>query len=246
MKVLHLDIETAPNLAHVWGLWQQNVALSQLMAPGYVLCWAAKWDGGREVFFDSEHQSSRRTMLQRVHKLLSEADIVVTYNGASFDLPTLNAEFVQQGMTPPSPYQHVDLLLAVRKRFRFPSNKLEYVSKALGVGSKVKHEGHPLWVACMNGEDRAWQRMRRYNENDVRLQERLYRRILGWIPNHPNHALYVDSDRPCCPNCGGTRLKSNGLRRTAAQVYRRYLCLKCGAWSRDTKKEHGAVTRRAT
>jgi chromosome partitioning protein len=31
LKVLLLDIETSPNLAHVWGIWQQNVGLSQLL-----------------------------------------------------------------------------------------------------------------------------------------------------------------------------------------------------------------------
>jgi len=31
MQILLLDIETAPNTAHVWGLWNQNVSLNQLM-----------------------------------------------------------------------------------------------------------------------------------------------------------------------------------------------------------------------
>ena len=33
MKILFLDLETSPNLAHVWGLWQQNVAIRVAGAP---------------------------------------------------------------------------------------------------------------------------------------------------------------------------------------------------------------------
>ena len=44
MKTLTLDIETAPQVAHVWGLWQQNVGLPQLLESGYVMCFAAKWE----------------------------------------------------------------------------------------------------------------------------------------------------------------------------------------------------------
>lgn len=240
MKILHLDIETAPNIAHVWGLWQQNVALNQLMVSGSILCWAAKWDGEPEIFFDSVHQSTPKKMLRGIHRLLNEADAVVTYNGVSFDMPTLNGEFAEHGMAPPAPYENIDLLLAVRKRFRFPSYKLEYVAGRLGVGSKVKHEGHPLWVRCMAGDEAAWRKMERYNKGDVRLQERLYHRILAWIPSHPNRALYVDDAKPMCPNCGSPDLARQGIRITRAQRYPRYQCRACGAWSRGKAKEPGS------
>lgn len=237
LRILHLDLETAPNLAHVWSLWKQDVSLSQLQAPGYVLCWAAKWDGEREVMFSSVHQSSPKAMLAAAHALLAEADVVVTYNGLTFDIPTLNAEFAQHGMAPPAPYRQVDLYQVVRRQFRFPSYKLAYVAQALGVGSKVKHEGHLLWTRCMAGDDAAWRRMERYNRGDVRLQERVYRRILPWVPNHPNHALYAAGDRPVCPNCGGTRLQRRGTAITAVQRYARFQCVSCGAWCRSATKD---------
>lgn len=52
MKILMLDIEVSPNTAHVWGLWQQNVSINQLMESSYTLCWAAKWHGTKEVMFE--------------------------------------------------------------------------------------------------------------------------------------------------------------------------------------------------
>jgi len=53
MKILFCDIETAPNLAYVWGLYDQNVAISQMVNSGYVLCWAANWLDSDEFMFDS-------------------------------------------------------------------------------------------------------------------------------------------------------------------------------------------------
>jgi len=89
MKILLLDIETSPNTAHVWGLWQQNVSINQLQESSYVMCWAAKWLGEKEIFFDSVHQSSDKKMLKRIYTMINEADAVVHYNGTKFDMPTL-------------------------------------------------------------------------------------------------------------------------------------------------------------
>jgi hypothetical protein len=40
MRILLLDCETAPNTAYVWGMWKQNVSVSQLTDSSFVMCWA--------------------------------------------------------------------------------------------------------------------------------------------------------------------------------------------------------------
>ena len=178
MKILPLDIETAPNRAFVWGLWDQNVATSQVIESSYILCWAAKWLDGKEMFFDSVRSGRPpNEMLARIWELLDEADVVVHYNGLKFDIPTLNKEFIKHGMPPPSPYKQLDMMRVVKQAFRFESNKLDYVSAALKIGQKTKHEGFALWVKCMDGDPAAWRKMERYNKGDVRLLERLYKRL---------------------------------------------------------------------
>lgn len=250
MKALLLDIETAPNLVHVWGLYQQNVAINQIQASGYVLCWAAKWLRDDEVMFDSVHQSRPARMLKRIHKLLDEADVVIHYNGTKFDIPTLNKEFVLQGMKPPAPYKQVDLLRTARSQFRFTSNKLDYVAQVLGLGKKVKHTGHELWVQCMKGDPEAWQMMEEYNRQDVVLLEKVYDRLMPWIKGHPNHGVYDEPGIPVCPNCGHHHLQRRGFARTVANIYARYQCMSCGTWSREPhtelKKEDRGIIMRAT
>ena len=233
MKILLLDIETAPSLAYIWGLFKENIPLQRLVNSGYVLCWSAKWLGEEEIYFDSLYNSTPRRMLKKIHKLLEETDVVIHYNGQSFDIPTLNKEFLLYGMPPPASYQQIDLLRVVRKQFRFQSNKLEYVAKALDIGQKVKHPGFELWVQCMNKEPEAWEMMERYNKQDTNLLEALYLRLLPWITNHPNHGLYADE--MICPNCGGEELVRRGFSYTQAGKYQRYQCSTCHTWSRDRK-----------
>lgn len=229
MRILILDIETAPNLAHVWGLWKQNVAINQIIEPGYVLSWAAKWYGEDEVSFSSIHHEDKLAMLIRIWNMIDEADAIVHFNGCRFDMPTLNREFLIHHMQPPSPYKHIDLLKTVKTQFSFPSNKLDYVSRVLKIGKKIKHYGHELWVECMADDAASWEIMREYNINDVLLTEKLYKRLLPWIKAHPNHNLFTDDDVTVCTNCGHTKLHSKGQVYTNAGIYQRYKCTKCGA-----------------
>ena len=239
MKILLLDIETSPNTAHVWGLWQQNVSINQLMESSYVLCYAAKWLDSEDVHFDSVHQSKPKKMLKGIHGLLNEADAVVHYNGTKFDIPTLNKEFLLHSYNPPSPYKQIDLLRVVRSQFRFPSNKLDYVAQRLGLGQKHAHEGHSLWVKCMNGDKDAWERMQEYNVQDVVLLESLYHTLLPWIKNHPNQNLHSES--AVCPTCGGSAIQKRGQAISLSGTYQRYQCRDCGSWSQGTKSLRKSV-----
>lgn len=230
MKILLLDIETAPHLATVWGLWQQNVALNQIIETGYTLCWAAKWHGDRHVEFDSLQKSKPKAMVKRIHDLLCEADAVVHYNGTKFDIPTLNKEFLLHGLAPPSPYAQIDLLRTARSRFRLASNKLDFIARQLELGRKTDHKGHELWLGCMNNDAQSWKIMEKYNKNDVVLLEKVYDRLLPWIKGHPNRSVY--SEALCCPTCGGNDIQSRGTCRTRLGKYGRYQCRGCGSWFR--------------
>jgi len=228
MKKLLIDIELAPNLATVWGIWNQNIGINQLHDTARILCFAAKWHGEEEVFFMSEYADGRKKMLSAIYQLLEEADSVIHYNGRKFDIPHLNREFLEENWMPPDPYHQIDLLQTVKKKFRFVSNKLDHISQELGIGSKIEHEGHQLWLDCMAGDPKAWEKMETYNIQDVWLVEELYDRILPWISDHPNHALYVEGDDMVCPNCGGTHINKKGVEHTKTFSYQRYRCVDCG------------------
>jgi DNA polymerase elongation subunit (family B) len=176
-------------------------------------------------------------MLRSIYYLLDEADAVVHYNGTKFDIPTLNQEFISVGLTPPSSYKQIDLLRTTRGQFRFPSNKLDYVSRVLGLGQKLEHKGHDLWIGCMEGNQECWATMEKYNIQDVVLLEKLYNKLRPWIKNHPNVGLYAEVETAMCPVCGGSHLTKRGKAHTALGTYTRFRCNDCGKWSRSRKSE---------
>lgn len=241
-RILTLDIETTPNLAWVWGQWGQNISLDQMVDQTRMMCFVAKWYDEDEGMFFGEDTMSREQMVRKAWALLDEADIVVHFNGKTFDMKHLNREFLLLGLTPPRPYREVDLLQVVKRQFRFTSNKLQNIVTQLGIGSKTPHTGFQMWIDCMNGDREAWKLMKKYNLQDVRVTEMLYDYLRPWIPGHPHLGLFEGREW-CCPNCGHKKLKRNGTVKTAVTVYANYVCNKCGKQIRANHRK-AAVTSR--
>jgi DNA polymerase elongation subunit (family B)/rubredoxin len=235
LRILVLDIEISPTVATIWGLFNQNINIQNIIGNSEVLCWSAKWLGEEVNWFSSIHMTTKRAMLKEIYDMLQEADAVVTYNGKSFDLKILNKEFALMGWARPSPYKNIDILQVMRTQFRFTSNKLGYIGPMFGLGGKTKHPGHDLWLNCMNPRSDAyessWEIMEEYNRQDVELLEALYIRLKGWVPNHPSHSA-LQNDH-VCPNCGGVHLQKRGTAITTTLSYQRWQCRDCGAWSRS-------------
>jgi hypothetical protein len=243
-RILTWDIEWRPILAYTWGLWDQNIGIGQIVEHGGLMCFAAKWLGEDEVIFYSEYHNGYDVMLKAAHDLLSEADIVVSYNGDRYDTKRINGEFLKANMSPPRPYKSIDLIKTNRNRFDLPSRKLDYLVQQTGVGSKVVNGGFDLWINCMNNDPDAWALMKKYNEGDVLVTEGAYLRILPWITNSPHMGMFT-GDGTCCPYCGKNDLVLDGVSYTNVQAYNLFKCANCGGWVRDTAKLQGSLTTRA-
>lgn len=240
-RVLIFDIETAPILGYVWGLWDNNVALNQIHSDWYVLSWSAKWLGdpaNKVMYMDQRDQKdieNDKQVLKGIWKLLDEADVVITQNGKSFDVKKLNARFILQGFQPPSSYRHIDTLRIAKKHFGFTSNKLEYMTKKLCTKytklSHAKFSGFELWKQCLSGNQDAWKEMELYNKHDVLSLEELYQKLSPW-DNSINLNTYSHSMQHVC-SCGSTEHSRNGYKYTNSGKYQRNKCKKCGAESVD-------------
>lgn len=237
-KILILDIETFPNLAYIWGVYEQN-ALS-IERHSIIATFSAKWLNGEQItlglpdYEAYEHdQFDDRELLQDMWQLLDEADICVAHNGDSFDFKKLNARFIHHGMNPPAPYRTVDTLKIARRVAKFESNKLNDLGVYLSLGEKVATGGFKLWQDCMTGKADAWGKMKEYNAQDVLLLEKVYLKFLPWTKNHPNVGVY--NTDIVCPKCGSDNMQSRGFTVTNAARYRRLQCQGCGGWSRDKK-----------
>lgn len=235
MKILTLDIETSPHKGFHFGMFNQNFSLAQIEEWTRMICFAAKWLHEDGVMFFSDFHDGHRNSVLAAHDLVSEADVLVTYNGDSFDLKHMNREFLLQELPPPAPYQSVDLYKVNKSRFRFASTKLDHFGEQLQIGQKMKHAGFQLWIDCMNGDIDAWDKMRQYNCEDVRLTEKVFKRVEPWIMNMPHKGLYEEIEFSC--RCGSTNLQKRGFHYTQIGKYQRYRCNDCGRWLNSSKAE---------
>lgn len=239
-KVLLFDIETAPILGYVWGLWDNNLALNQVNSDWYVLSWSAKWLGEspkKIMYMDQRHEKNienDKKLLEGIWKLLNEADVVITQNGKKFDHKKLNARFILNKMQPPSSYQHIDTLVLAKRHFGFTSHKLEYMTDKLCTKyKKLKHgkfSGFEMWKQCLAGNMNAWKEMEKYNKYDVLSLEELYTKIIPW-DNTINLDLYRDENKAKC-SCGSEEFKLDGFFYTPTSKFQKYRCIKCGAETR--------------
>ena len=239
-KILLLDIETSPMLGYFWDVWEQNIQLNQIKQDWHILAFAAKWLGepaSKMIYHDQRNNKNiedDKNLLRKAWELLNECDILVSQNGKAFDEKKLNAKFVLNGMKPPKPYRHIDTKQIASRKFKFTSNKLEYLSDKLNKKyKKLKHEkfsGFSLWKECLAGNKLAWKEMEKYNKYDVLALEELYKTLMPW-DNSINFNVYTDSLDLIC-SCGSKEFIKNGYSYTNSGKYQRYQCKQCGASSR--------------
>lgn len=252
-KILLVDIETAPIIAAVWKLWDENVGLNQIQEDWHLLSCAAKWldDPPSKVMYKDQSKTKNieddSKILNWIWGLLDEADIIITQNGKAFDQKKLNARFVLKGMQPPSSFKHIDTKILAKKYFGFTSNRLEYLSdKLCKKYKKLPHKkfaGFELWKECLAGNKAAWKEMEKYNKHDVLALEELYHVLKKW-DSQVNFSLYYSSEEHVC-SCGSTDFKKYGWYYTATGKYQRYKCTECGSETRDRNNQFSKEKRKS-
>jgi hypothetical protein len=241
VKILLYDLEITPILGWTYDMWDARVI--RVEQEPYIMSLSWKWLGEKTVHNDNvEGEDDDRYVTGMLWDLMDDADIVVAHNAKKFDNRVAFARFLHHDIRPPSPFKTVDTLLAARLYFKFPSNSLNDLCHMLGLGEKPKTTHASLWHDCINGDTKAWRKMVKYNNQDVVLLEKLYLKLRPYITNHPNVSVLKKDG---CPRCGSKKTQWRGKYSTNAATYRRFVCISCGAWSRerlmDRESERGVL-----
>lgn len=234
--ILFIDVESAPILGNVWRLFKQNVGLNQIERDWYLLSYAAKWADEDYVYYsdkrDSWDNEDDKSLLEEIWMLLDRADIVIGHNMRNFDHKKINARFLHNDMSPPSPYRIVDTLEIAKRAFGFTSNKLAYLTdKLCKTYKKLEHgqfPGFELWKECLLGNPAAWSEMAEYNKYDVLSLQELYEKLRPWDSRGPNLNLYYSDVSVRC-SCGSDDLKHSGYWYTNLSKFDQFTCNSCGA-----------------
>jgi DNA polymerase III epsilon subunit-like protein len=237
MKILVLDIETAPKKAYVWGAWKQNISANQLISDWYMLSWSAKWFGDDNIYGEvltgkEALDENDERIMETLWHMLDEADVIVAHNGDKFDVPSINTRFLVNGYPPPSPYKSIDTLKIAKRKFKFTYNRLDYLGEFLGVGGKLETGGMDLWIACVSGDETALAKMAEYNDRDITLLEDVYVELRPYALPHPNHGVTNPEAEYCCSRCGSENVQKRGYYTTNISKFHKFVCKDCGSWSR--------------
>lgn len=221
-KVLTFDIERRPMLAWEWSKNPSFTPRERVEIPSSTISWAAKWYGEKATIFDRIDSGNTkflqpaetpgyREMLTHLRDLLDEADVVCGYNSQRFDEAKVRGEFTSLGIRQPSPFSTVDVFKTT-KRMGWDYASLDQTLAALGLGSKLAHQGFTMWTDCLSGDTKAWRTMERYNRQDVVQTERAMDALRPQLVGHPNLNLWSGFDEQgnpveVCANCGKSLLR---------------------------------------
>ena len=227
MRRLFFDIETSPNIGLFWECgYKLNIPHDNIVKERAIICIGYKWSGESKVHsltWDDDQED--QAMLAGFIPLMDDADELVTQNGDRFDIPWIRTRALHHGIPMSPNHVSIDTYKAAKYKFRFNSNRLDYLGQFMGEGKKIKTD-FDLWKAILLKNDRkALTKMVTYCKQDVRLLEKVWDKMNPYVPakSHVGHGL--------CPECGSRNVTINKHRLTAMKHVRVcYQCQDCGKY----------------
>lgn len=134
-------------------------------------------------------------------------------------------------------YVTIDTLKVARSKFRFNSNRLDYIAKFLGIGHKIKTDFN-LWKdVFLNKDKKALDYMVKYCKMDVSLLEQVHKKLSVHIAPKTHYGVIFGQDRGSCPECGSDELTIHKRKTTATGLKKiQYQCKVCHKYHEKTDK----------
>lgn len=253
-KILYIDIENSRMVVEfeTYSLYGNDVIHPRhVKHDWYITCAAWAWldtkkqkIGKIETVAVNDFKSYKkdfrddRQLVKKLHKVLSEADLIVGHNSDAFDIKKINYKFIKYGMPPIDFPATVDTLKAAKKYMRSSSNRLYFLARELDVSTKIDLPSSVMHAAD-NGCEKSLKKLVAYNKGDIKAGAQVYFKMLPYIKNHPViekvMGKKVDKDRPACQNCGSKKVHRYGLRKSKTGRYYRYRCDDCGSYTKGAR-----------
>lgn len=240
-KRMFFDLETSPNLVLSWNVgYKLRIDYDNIVKEREIICICWKWEGEEKV--NSLHwdkSQSDKSMLEKFIKQANQADEIVGHNGDRFDLPWLKTRCLFHRIPTFPEYTTVDTL-KLAKKFRFNSNRLDYIAKFLGVGAKMDTGGFGLWKAIVREKCGAsLKKMVEYCEQDVRVLELVYNEIRPHVKHKTHQGVFHGQDKASCVHCASPLTKVHQTHVTAAGVIMKKMrCKSCGTFFRISESTY--------
>jgi uncharacterized protein YprB with RNaseH-like and TPR domain len=236
---LFFDIETSPNIGLFWEAgFKKTIAPDNIIKERAIICICYKWEGEKEVFaLQWDRKQNDKTMLEKFIDVANTATELVGHNGDKFDLAWVRTRCLFHKIDMFPTYQTIDTLKVSRSKFKFNSNKLNYIADYLGIGQKIKTE-FGLWKDIVLQNDKpAMERMIKYCKKDVVLLQQVFEALRGHMDAKIHYGVLFNQDRGSCPECGSKELEKIRNRMTATGLKKiQYQCKTCNCYHTKTDK----------
>lgn len=209
---------------------------------GFMLCFGYKWLGESKTKVIGIHQypgynkdrTCDKELCKDVHKIISEADAVVTWYGSRFDHRFLNTRMLLHDLPPlPNP-AHIDGWRLARRALKLRSNRLQNVARFFGLEDKTPITGEH-WRKAIAGYKKSLKYVTDHCYQDIETLEQAFMKLRPVMTTQFNFSLYSDKEYKVCPNCKSKKIQKRGTQTTRAKVVQRYHCQSCGAWFKGSR-----------
>jgi uncharacterized protein YprB with RNaseH-like and TPR domain len=238
-KRLFFDIETSPNIGLFFTAgYKLNIGFESIIKERAIICICYKWEDSKEVhFLHWDSKQNDKEMLIKFIEVADSADELVGHNGDKFDLAWIRTRCLFHGVAMFPTYTTIDTLKISRSKFKFNSNKLDYISQFLHIGKKIKTD-YSLWKKILLDNDEvALKKMIKYCQNDVVILEKVYKKLSHHIMSKTHYGVIFGTDRTACPECGSDEYLKHGTRTTTSGLQRQRLqCKTCHHFYQNTIK----------
>lgn len=241
-RIISFDLEVSPALGYFYPpTWETGILKiedrQRLMSFAWQVVGEKKIRSLNLSQMDTYKVDPKNDKLLTIelHKVMSDADILLGQNSDQFDIKMANYFFMRNNLEPIAPTKSLDTKKIAKRYFRFANNKLDNLGEEMGVGGKTKIKHSDIWTDCfLDGDKKAWKLMNKYCENDVRITTEIYLKMRGFMHQHPSLAR-ISGEWDSCPRCGSYSFRIKAYRTTNTSRYHQYQCNDCLGFFSDRK-----------
>jgi uncharacterized protein YprB with RNaseH-like and TPR domain len=150
-------------------------------------------DVGRSEYLEAKKTSEEKSLLTKLVKRLESHDVIVTWNGRSFDIPFLTTRLMKHGLDPRPLLRktHVDIADVVKSRLRLTFTYLDHVCDFFQIdrskgpmGLDVPH----LYVQALEGDKSALSAIRKHCLDDLQATRQVFLRLKPLVDQQLEYA----------------------------------------------------------
>ncbi len=150
-------------------------------------------DVGRGEYLEAKRTSDEKPLLLQLLKRLERYDVMVTWNGRSFDIPFLTTRLMKHDLDPRPILRksHIDLADVVKSRLRLTFTYLDHVCDFFQIDRKKGPMGLDvphLYVRALEGDSKALLSIREHCLDDLRATRQVFLRLKPLVEQQLEYA----------------------------------------------------------